>query len=138
MIDFLCGVVTGVFTLLIIRSLLEHKGVDEILDEHNTEEWALEQFANVIAYPCPEGHAGLDELCDLPGVWVCVDRINLAHEIEERGYDYVISHNANPGDPGAWNEIGIDNKCGHGCKIYLNARTGTKILWHNSAYGCRQ
>ena len=139
MIDFLVGFFVGnILMAAIFIAISRTKSVDEILEEVHDEEWARGVFADIIVYECPNGHAGLDELCDLPGIWVCVERINLAHEIRDRGYDYVVAHNAMPGDPGEWDEIGIDNKCGYGCKIYLNAKTGTKILWHNSAYGCRQ
>lgn len=27
--------------------------------------------------------------------------------------------------------------CEYGCKIYVNQRTGHRVLAHNSAYGCR-
>lgn len=35
-------------------------------------------------------------------------------------------------------EIGIDNSCGFGCKIYADPMSSVLVLAHNSAYGCRR
>lgn len=102
-----------------------------------TREWAYEEFADVIGFECPEGHAPAGELCDTPTVWVCLERQQFVEEIHNRGYDYVVSSTAMPPNPGDWIEVDINNDCGHGCKIYRNSKTGVKILWHNSAYGCK-
>lgn len=139
MIDFLAGLVVGLllmatFFVLVGRS----KSVDELLEEHNNEEWARTHFADILIYDCPEEHAVSGELCNLVGVWVCADRIAYAHEMEEPLYDVELSHNEQPDDMGVWNEVENQNECGYGCKIYEHQRTGRRILWHNSTYGCRR
>jgi hypothetical protein len=35
-------------------------------------------------------------------------------------------------------EVGIDNTCGFGCKVYADPLSNVRVLAHNSAYGCRQ
>jgi len=144
MIDFLTGAVTGVFTLLVIQHALaiarENKTVDELLEEHGTEEWALQRFSDILLYDCPEGHADSGELCNTSpnGLWVCLERIKYAQEMEEPLYDFELSHNETPDEPGVWAEVEIQNDCGYGCKIYEHMRTGRRALMHNSAYGCRK
>jgi len=33
-------------------------------------------------------------------------------------------------------EIGINNDCGYGCKVYADPRSNVRVLAHNSSYGC--
>jgi len=114
---------------------------DELHDEadyNSNYDQVYETFADVLRIECPEFHAPAGEPCNLLDVWVCQERIDFANELKERGYDYVVSHDASPADPQDWIECGINNDCGHGCKIYRNMKTGSTILWHNAAYGCKQ
>lgn len=99
------------------------------------------QFHRQLQIECPEGHAPKGELCDLPGIWICVERfkeIEVQIWIDEPCYDHEIGIDEYlPYDiEGTWVEVEIDNDCGYGCKVYEHNRTGRRVLAHNSAYGC--
>lgn len=59
-------------------------------------------------------------------------------EFDEPLYDAVIGihESLSYKDGQIWEEVEIDNSCGHGCKIYQSSKTGRRVLAHNSAYGC--
>lgn len=33
-------------------------------------------------------------------------------------------------------EIGINNYCGYGCKVYADPKSNVRVLAHNRSYGC--
>ena len=101
------------------------------------------QFHRQIQVECPEGHARVGELCDLPGSWICVERFKEAEVtawLDEPDYDHEIGIDEHlPYDEeGTWIEVEIQNDCGYGCKIYQHNRTGRRVLAHNSSYGCKR
>ena len=53
-------------------------------DEHDYD-WALRNFAKFLEIPCPTPGCGKPkgELCDAPGVWVHLERIQVIHRQEE-------------------------------------------------------
>jgi hypothetical protein len=55
---------------------------------------------------------------------------------------YEVSHDEpitpDPEIRSRFREVEIDNRCGHGCKIYELPGTRVRVLAHNSAYGCKQ
>lgn len=107
---------------------------------YNTVPWAEEQFAHVIVYDCPNEHAIQGQLCNTGphGMWVCLERILYAEEMEAPLYDVElgVDESLKYEDGGVWEEVEIQNDCGYGCKIYQHNKTGRRVLAHNSAYGC--
>lgn len=119
---------------------------DEFLTPEQKHDNAKRNLARVIAYPCPNGHAGIGDLCDTPGVWVCLERLNLAHDPTDHKSYSPYSYTREIGGteslysiegPGRWNEVMIGD-CRSGCKIYMNDETGERVLAHNSTYGCNK
>lgn len=35
-------------------------------------------------------------------------------------------------------EIGLNNDCGYGCKVYADPLSNVRVLAHNRSYGCQQ
>lgn len=95
-------------------------------------------FKTALIYDCPEGHALQGSLCDMPGMWVCLERLSYAREMEDALYDFElgIDEQFPETSEGRWEEVEIQNDCGYGCKIYQHTKTGRRALAHNSAYGC--
>lgn len=109
---------------------------------YNTVPWAEETFAHVIVYDCPNDHAISGQLCNTGphGLWVCLERILYAEDMESPLYDIELGideHLPQDGET-TWIEVEIQNDCGYGCKIYQNNKTGRRALAHNSAYGCKR
>lgn len=115
------------------------------------------QFHRQLQVECPEGHARVGELCDLPGIWICVERFKEAEVIawvdeDQEGdlYEYPSDGPTSYGrqvasneylsaldDEGVWVEQTIGD-CRYGCKIYENSVTHERALAHNSTYGCNK
>ena len=138
MIDFIAGLVAGLLLHALVKKVLVNRARRK--DEYfGTKEWALAYFAQSLAYECPEGHAGVGEHCDTLVVWVCLERIKHAEEMGQPLYDVEIGVDEYlPQDipDGVWVEVGLQNDCGYGCKIYQHTKTGRRALAHNAAYGC--
>lgn len=156
MLNFMLGFIFGVVfisALVLIGDKLLRKGdlyeseEDYVNHELGTTDEKgfdpLMTFHKQLQVECPEGHARVGELCDLPGVWICVERfkeVEIAAWLDEPYYDVElgIDESLNYIGDGTWEEVEIQNDCGHGCKIYQHTRTGRRTLAHNSAYGCKR
>lgn len=146
MIDFLAGLVVGLMLMAaIFIAISRSKSVDDLLEEFDDElttEYIYENgmFSKQLTYDCPRDDcdAVSGVLCNTNGLWVHLERFHYADEMEEPLYDFELSYNEAPDEPGVWEEVEIQNDCGYGCKIYEHKRTGRRALMHNSAYGCRQ
>jgi hypothetical protein len=137
-VSFALGVTVATVRAKRVMDRVENELFEELGYTSKDMEEANEKYANALKVECHEHDAPPGKFCFIGEGWVCEDRVAFAGDLETRGYDYVVSSTASPGDPGDWIECGISNKCGHGCKIYRNTKTGTRILWHNAAYGCKQ
>lgn len=137
MIDFLAGLIAGLLIYALAQKALVIRARRK--DEYfGTKDWALDYFAHILVYDCPEEHAVSGELCDQPGVWVCLERMRYYDEMESALYDIElgIDEQFPTTTEGVWQEVEIQNDCGYGCKIYQHTKTGRRALAHNSAYGC--
>lgn len=128
----------------VLHDSIEDYCDDELLTPGQKYENAKLIFTSTIAYPCPNGHAGIGELCDQPGVWVCLERLNLSFDSTDHksyspySYTRVVDSKTalhKYGEPGTWNEVMISD-CRSGCKIYMNDTTRERVVAHNSTYGC--
>lgn len=136
----LSGVIIGVGLMFVYLGM---KTPPEVADDNLVGFDPMIEFHKQLQVECPEGHARTGEFCDVPGLWICLERFKEAEVVEwmdaplydvELGIDEPLNHN---GD-GVWVEVEIQNDCGSGCKIYEHSKTGRRALAHNSAYGCKR